>query len=121
MPTLISTPAIVMAAGNKPKQIQEFVGRLNTGQTDVSVARMISPAGWREPAQQPEFAEISVVIRGLLRVEAGNEVFDVRGGQAILTHASERVQYSTPEADGAEYISVCLPAFSPETVHRIEE
>ncbi|MGE0758989.1 MAG: cupin domain-containing protein [Pirellulaceae bacterium] len=121
MPTFINAPAIVMAAGNKPKQIQEFVGRVNTSQEDISIARMISPSGWREPAQQPEFAEISIVLRGMLRVEAGSEVFDVRGGQAILTRAGERVRYSTPEEDGAEYIAVCLPAFSPETVHRIEE
>lgn len=120
MPTFIDAPAIVMAAGNKPKQIQEFVGRVNTGQDDISIARMISPTGWQEPAQQPEFSEMSIVLRGMLRVEAENQVFDVREGQAIMIHAGERVRYSTPEEDGAEYIAVCLPAFSPETVHRSE-
>lgn len=121
MPTLISAPAIVMAAGNKPKQIQEFIGRVNTNHEEISIARMISPGGWREPAQQPEFTEISIVLRGMLRVEAEGKVFDVRSGQAILTQPGERVRYSTPEEDGAEYIAVCFPAFSLQTVHRIAE
>ncbi|MEQ9410908.1 MAG: AraC family ligand binding domain-containing protein [Fuerstiella sp.] len=121
MPTFIKTPATVTAAGNMPKQIQEFVGRVNTHHEEISIARMISPAGWQEPAQQPEFTEITIVLRGMVRVEAENEVFDVRAGQAIVAQPGERVRYSTPEADGAEYIAVCRPAFSPDTVHRIEE
>lgn len=121
MPTFINAPALVMAAGNKPKQIQEFVGRVNTQHEEISIARMISPAGWQEPAQQPEFTEITIVLRGMVRVEAENEVFKVRAGHAILTQPGERVRYSTPEEDGAEYIAVCLPAFSPDAVHRIEE
>ena len=118
MPTLISQPTVVAAAGNKPKQIQEFAGRVNSGHGDVSVARMVSPEGWLEPGQRPEFEEITVVLKGLLRVEHESGVIDVRAGQAIVSHPGEWVRYSSPEPNGAEYIAVCLPAFSPATVHR---
>jgi mannose-6-phosphate isomerase-like protein (cupin superfamily) len=118
MPTLISQPSVVQAAGNKPKQIQEFAGRVNSGHDGVSVARMLSPQGWIEPGQRPEFEEITVVLRGLLRVEHEGGAMDVRAGQAVVTHPGEWVRYSSPEAEGAEYIAVCLPAFSPTTVHR---
>lgn len=119
MPQLIESPVIVMAAGNKPKRIEEYAGRVSSGHTQVSVARMVSPGGWVEPAQTPDFEEITVVLRGMLRVDAGGQTFDVRAGQAIVTKPGETVRYSTPEADGAEYMAVCLPAFSPDTVHRV--
>lgn len=118
MPRLIETPTVVQAAGNKPKQIQEFVGRVNSGHDAVSVARMVSPGGWVEPGQRPEFDEMTVVLKGLVRVEHEGGVIDVRAGQAVITSAGEWIRYSSPEADGAEYIAVCLPAFSPATVHR---
>jgi len=118
MPRLISQPAVVAAAGSKPKRIQEFAGRVNSGHTGISVARMISPSGWEEPGQRPEFEEITVVLRGMLRVEHEHGSMDVRAGQAVITAPGEWVRYSTPEPDGAEYIAVCLPAFSLETVHR---
>lgn len=118
MPKLITQPAVVEAAGTKPKQIQEFAGRVNSGHAAVSVARMISPAGWQEPGQRPEFEEITVVLRGMLRVEHERGTLEVRAGQAIVTAPGEWVRYSTPEPDGAEYIAVCVPAFSPATVHR---
>ena len=118
MPTLVHTPTIIEAAGNKPKIIEEYVGRVNTDTVAVSIARMKSPGGWEEPGQTPEFDEYTVVLRGLLRVRAGSEVLDVRAGQAVITRRGEWVQYSTPEAEGAEYIAVCLPAFSVEAVHR---
>lgn len=118
MPQLIERPQLITAAGNVPKQIEEFVGRVNTGDESVSVARMTSPSGWEEPGQRPEFDEITVVLRGLLRVEHESGRLDVRGGQALIARAGEWVRYSTPEAEGAEYVSVCLPAFSPQTVHR---
>src|SRR5919201_6958736 len=120
MPKLIDKPTIVAPSGNKPKQIQEYAGRINSGHASVSVARMISPAGWREPGQRPEFEEITVVLRGLLRVEHENGAMDVSAGQAVVTAPGEWVRYSTPETGGAEYIAICLPAFSPETVHRDE-
>jgi mannose-6-phosphate isomerase-like protein (cupin superfamily) len=118
MPRLISQPTIVPAVGNKPKQIQEFAGRLNSGHTAVSIARMVSPQGWAEPGQSPEFEEITLVLRGMLRVEHREGAFDVRAGQAVVTAPGEWVRYSSPEADGAEYVAICLPAFSPATVHR---
>ena len=118
MPTLISAPTIVEAAGNKPKRIEEFVGRVNSGHAGVSVARMVSPGGWVEPGQRPEFEEMTVVLKGMLRVESEHGTLDVQAGQAVVTAAGEWVRYSTPGADGAEYIAVCLPAFSPATVHR---
>lgn len=121
MAKLIEAPQVVTAAGNKPKRIEEFAGRVSSGHENVSIARMVSPGGWEEPAQRPEFEEITVVLRGLLRVETDDGVLDVRAGQAVICRPGERVRYSTPDADGAEYIAVCLPAFSPATVHRDEE
>jgi mannose-6-phosphate isomerase-like protein (cupin superfamily) len=120
MPTLIERPSIIQAAGTKPKRIEEYAGRINTGHSGVSVARMISPAGWQEPGQQPEFEEITVVLKGLLRVESKDGTVDVRAGQAVIAHPAEWVRYSTPEPEGAEYVAICLPAFSMETVHRDE-
>jgi mannose-6-phosphate isomerase-like protein (cupin superfamily) len=120
MPRLIEQPTVIKSAGNKPKQIQEFAGRVNSGHAGVSVARMVSPSGWQEPGQRPEFEEITVVLRGMLRVEHEGGTFDVRAGQAVMTSPGEWVRYSTPEAEGAEYVAVCLPAFSPATVHRDE-
>jgi mannose-6-phosphate isomerase-like protein (cupin superfamily) len=118
MPRLIERPTVVQAAGNKPKQIQEFIGRVNSGHDGVSVARMVSPGGWVEPGQRPDFDEVTLVLKGMVRVEHEAGVLDVRAGQAVMTSAGEWVRYSSPEADGAEYIAVCLPAFSPATVHR---
>jgi mannose-6-phosphate isomerase-like protein (cupin superfamily) len=121
MPTLIPAPTIIHAAGNKPKRIEEFAGRVNSGHATVSVARMVSPEGWLEPGQRPEFEELTVVLKGMIRVEHEAGVLDVRAGQAVVTHPGEWVRYSTPEPGGAEYIAVCLPAFSPDTVHRDAE
>jgi mannose-6-phosphate isomerase-like protein (cupin superfamily) len=118
MPTLISAPTTVEAAGNKPKRIEEYVGRVNSQTAQVSVARMVSPGGWVEPGQTPRFDEYTLVLRGMLRVTSKGGVLDVAAGQGVIAHAGEWVQYSTPEADGAEYIAVCVPAFSMETVHR---
>jgi quercetin dioxygenase-like cupin family protein len=118
MPTLVETPTVIQAAGNKPKQIEEYAGRVNTGHAAVSVARMVSPEGWREPGQRPEFEEITVVLRGLLRVEYEGGALDVRAGQALIAHPGEWVRYGSPEPGGAEYVAVCLPAFSPDAVHR---
>lgn len=118
MPRLIASPTIIAAAGNKPKVIEEYAGRVNSGSSNVSVARMVSPAGWREPGQRPEFEEVTVVLRGMLRVEYEGGTLDVRAGQAVVTAPGEWVRYESPERDGAEYIAVCLPAFSPESVHR---
>ena len=120
MPSLISNPTIVQAAGTKPKLIEEYVGRVNTKSTDVSIARMKSPAGWVEPGQRPEFDEYTIVLNGMLRVTGEEGVIDVRAGQAVLVRGGEWVQYSTPEPEGAEYVAVCLPAFSMDTVHRDE-
>ena len=120
MPTLIAAPTQITAAGNKPKIIHEFIGRVNSKTEALSVARMQSPSGWVEPGQTPEFDEFTVVLRGMLRVEHKGGTLDVRAGQAIITHQGEWVKYSTPEPEGAEYIAVCLPAFSPTTVHRDE-
>ena len=118
MPRLIERPTVVPAAGNKPKQIQEFVGRVNTGHDGVSVARMVSPGGWVEPGQRPEFEEVTLVLRGMVRVEHEGGAIDVRAGQAVVAAPGEWIRYSSPEPEGAEYIAVCLPAFSPSTVHR---
>jgi len=118
VPTLIANPTVIQAAGNKPKVIEEFIGRVNSRTDAVSIARMKSSPGWVEPGQTPEFDEFTVVLRGLLRVASRNGTLDVRAGQAVIAHRGEWVQYSTPEPDGAEYIAVCLPAFSPQTVHR---
>ena len=118
MPTLITKPTVIQAAGNKPKIIQEFVGRVNSSTNDVSVARMKSPGGWIEPGQTPAFDEYTVVLKGMLRVELRSGTLDVREGQAVMTSKGEWVRYSTPEPEGAEYIAICLPAFSPDSVHR---
>jgi len=118
MPTLISAPAVVSAAGNKPKRIEEYAGRINTGHEAVSVARMVSPEGWVEPGQRPEFEEITVVLRGMLRVDHEGGSLEVRAGQAVVSYPGEWIRYSSPEPEGAEYVAICLPAFSPATVHR---
>jgi mannose-6-phosphate isomerase-like protein (cupin superfamily) len=118
MPTLIGQPTIIEAAGNKPKKIEEYAGRVNSGHSQVSVARMVSPEGWQEPGQRPEFEEITVVLKGLLHVEHEGGALDVRAGQAVVAHPGEWVRYSSPEPGGAEYVAICLPAFSPDTVHR---
>ncbi|WP_234735860.1 cupin domain-containing protein [Tellurirhabdus bombi] len=118
MPTLIEQPSVIEAAGNKPKRIEEYAGRVNSQHSAVSVARMVSPEGWEEPGQRPEFEEITVVLKGLVRVEYEGGIMDVRAGQAVVTHPGEWVRYSSPEAGGAEYMAICLPAFSPGTVHR---
>lgn len=119
MPTLIPNPTRIEAAGNKPKLIDEYVGRVNSNTTSASVAHMRSPSGWVEPGQRPEFDEFTVVVKGSLRVESEDgSKLDVQAGQAVITTAGEWVRYSTPEPEGAEYFAVCLPAFSPDTVHR---
>lgn len=118
MPRLIAEPAVIAAAGTKPKRIEEYAGRVNSGHAGVSVAKMTSPGGWVEPGQRPEFEEITVVLRGMLRVEHEGGVLEVRAGQAVVCRPGEWVRYSTPEPGGAEYVAVCLPAFSPDTVHR---
>jgi mannose-6-phosphate isomerase-like protein (cupin superfamily) len=121
MPKLIERPTIIEAAGNKPKQIEEFAGRVNSGHTDVSVARMTSPEGWREPGQRPEFLEVTVVLEGTLVVEHEGGALEVKAGQAVVANPGEWVRYSTPHPGGASYIAVCIPAFSPRTVNRDEE
>lgn len=118
MPTLLKSPTTIQAAGTKPKLIEEFVGRVNSATEGVSVARMRSPEGWAEPGQTPEFDEFTVVLAGTLRVTDRTGALDVGAGQAVIAHRGEWVQYSTPQPGGAEYIAVCVPAFSPETVHR---
>jgi mannose-6-phosphate isomerase-like protein (cupin superfamily) len=118
MPTLITEPKRIAAAGNKPKLIDEYVGRMNSATEALSVAHMRSPSGWVEPGQTPEFDEFTVVLRGMLRVEHTGGAIDVLAGQAVIAHRGEWVRYSTPGEQGAEYIAVCLPAFSMETVHR---
>ncbi len=118
MPTLIPRPTRIEAAGNKPKLIDEYIGHVNSLHGHVSIAHMRSPGGWVEPGQTPDFEEYTIVLKGLLRVRHREGVVDVHAGQAVVSHPGEWVQYSTPEADGAEYIAVCLPAFSPKTVHR---
>ncbi|UVT20850.1 MAG: cupin [Nitrospira sp.] len=118
MAILIERPTRVPAAGNKPKLIDEFIGRVNSGTSGVSIARMQSPTGWQEPGQMPEFDEYTVVLRGMLRVETKQNVLEVQAGQAVMTARGEWVRYSTPGPDGAEYLAICIPAFSPGTVHR---
>ncbi len=118
MATLIQEPTSIQAAGQPPKLIEEFIGRVNSGTTAVSIARMKSPSGWSEPGQTPEFDEHTVVLRGSLHVKLKDREFDVDAGQAIIVPAGEWVQYGTPSPEGAEYIAVCVPAFSPKTVHR---
>lgn len=118
MPTLISQPTRIQAAGNKPKRIDEYIGRVNSKTAQLSIAHMRSPGGWVEPGQTPEFDEYTVVLHGMLRVQYGGGTIDVRAGQAIIAHHGEWVRYSTPEPEGAEYIAICLPAFAIESVHR---
>jgi mannose-6-phosphate isomerase-like protein (cupin superfamily) len=118
MPIVIAGPAVIQAAGNPPKRIEEYAGRVNSGHAQVSVARMVSPSGWHEPGQRPEFEEITVVLRGMLRVEHESGTLEVSAGQAVVTRPGEWVRYSSPGAEGAEYVAVCVPAFSIETVHR---
>jgi ethanolamine utilization protein EutQ (cupin superfamily) len=115
---VIRKPTIIKAAGNKPKVIEEFIGRANTQTTDVSMARMKSPGGWIESGQKPEFDEYTLVLRGFLRIRTQDGTFDIQAGEAVIVRKGEWVQYSTPGAEGAEYVAVCLPAFSPDTVHR---
>jgi mannose-6-phosphate isomerase-like protein (cupin superfamily) len=118
VPIHIASPTRIEAAGNKPKLIDEYVGRVNSSTAQASVARMRSPGGWEEPGQTPEFDEFTVVLKGMLRVEHTGGTIDVRAGEAVITRAGEWIRYSTPEPEGAEYIAVCVPAFSPDTVHR---
>ncbi|GJL49994.1 cupin domain-containing protein [Candidatus Nitrospira salsa] len=121
MPRLIEDPSIITAAGTKPKRIEEYAGRVATKDESISVARMVSPQGWVEPGQRPDFTETTVVLKGMLRVEHEQGAFDVLEGQAIVCLPGEWVRYSSPEQGGAEYVAVCVPAFSPETVHRDSE
>ena len=121
MPRLIESPTVVAASGTKPKRIEEFAGRVNSGHEGVSVARMVSPQGWLEPGQRPQFEEITVVLEGMLRVEHEAGQIEVRAGQAVVTTPGEWVRYSTPDPGGAQYVAVCLPAFSPDTVTRDPE
>lgn len=118
MPHLIEAPSVIEAAGNKPKRIEEYVGRVNSGDAQLSVARMSSPSGWTEPGQRPDFDEFTLVLEGMLVVEHEGGRLEVRAGQAVHTRAGEWVRYSTPGPEGARYVAVCLPAFSPDTVHR---
>jgi len=118
VPQLIAAPVVVPAVGEPPKRIEEYAGRASTGHQAVSVARMVSPEGWREPGQRPTFEEVTVVLKGKLRVEHEQGVLDVSAGQAVVTAPGEWIRYSTPHPGGAEYVAVCLPAFSPDTVHR---
>jgi ethanolamine utilization protein EutQ len=120
MPTYIAKPTRIEAAGNKPKLIDEFVGRVNSATSQTSIAHMRSPSGWREPGQTPEFDEFTLVLRGMLRVEHRAGSLDVHAEQAVIVHRGEWVRYSTPGPEGAEYLAVCLPAFSMDTVHRDE-
>src|SRR5882762_3136663 len=120
MPRLIAKPTVVPAAGRPPNIIEEFVGRVNSQTSALSIAKMTSPSGWREPGQTPEFDEYTIVLKGELQVETRGEIYTVAAGQAIIVHAGEWVRYATPAAEGAEYIAVCLPAFSPSTGHRDE-
>ena len=121
MATKIKKPTIIQAAGNKPKIIEEYIGLVNSQTSGLSIARMVSPGGWVEPCQKPEFAEYTVVLKGMLKVKTKSNEFEVHAGEAIIINENEWVQYSTPTEDGAEYIAVCLPAFSPETVHRDDD
>lgn len=116
----IKSPSVIEAAGNKPKIIEEFIGRVNSETAGVSIARMQSPGGWLEPGQTPEFDEYTVVLKGLLKVETRQETIEVNAGEAIIVNSGEWVRYSSPDPGGAEYIAVCMPAFSPDTVHRDE-
>ena len=117
----IDKPTVIEAAGNKPKTIEEYIGLVNSQTTDLSIARMISSSGWEEPGQKPEFDEYTVVLKGMLRVKTNTQTLDIHAGEAIIVKANEWIQYSTPNEDGAEYIAVCLPPFSPDTVNRDNE
>jgi len=117
----IDKPAIVKSEGNKPKVIEEYIGRVNTDTQNVSIARMKSPSGWQEPGQKPKFDEYTVVLKGMLRLKTKTQAFDIYAGQAVIVKANEWIQYSSPDSQGAEYIAVCLPAFSPDTVCRDED
>ncbi len=118
MPRRIEAATVIPAVGNKPKIIEEFIGRVNSGDSRLSVARMTSPAGWEEPGQRPDFDEYTLVLKGMLRVDSDDGSLEVKAGQAVVTKAGEWVRYSTPGEEGAEYVAICLPAFSPDTVHR---
>ena len=118
MAKLLESPSVIKAAGNKPKIIEEFIGMVNSSNTDISIAKMKSPAGWEEPGQTPEFTEYTLVLKGMLKVETKEKVFEVFAGQTIITYPGEWVRYSTPNPEGAEYVAICMPAFSPGTVHR---
>lgn len=120
MPTIIKQPASIRAQGSKPKLIREYIGRVNTETEDVSIAHMQSPAGWTEPGQQPEFTEYTLVLKGVLCVETRDHTYRVRAGEAVIVHSGEWVRYSSPEPEGAEYVAVCMPAFSDASVHRDE-
>ena len=120
MPTIIKNPTKIEAASNKPKIIEEFIGRVNSSNQQISIAKMQSPQGWKEPGQTPEFDEYTIVLKGMLRVETKGKTFDIKSGEAVITRKGEWIRYSTPESGGAEYIAVCLPAFSADTVHRDE-
>lgn len=118
MPKIIKSPSVIESAGNKPKIIEEFIGKVNSSNNNISIAKMKSPAGWEEPGQTPEFTEYTLVLKGMLKVETKETVFQVFAGQTIITYPGEWIRYSTPDAGGAEYVAICSPAFSPETVHR---
>jgi mannose-6-phosphate isomerase-like protein (cupin superfamily) len=118
MPVKIDSPTRISATGNKPKVIDEFIGRVNTSTDNISIARMKSPAGWEEPGQTPEFDEYTIVLKGLLRIETKEKIYDIKAGEGIITFKGEWIRYSTPMKGGAEYIAVCIPAFSPESVNR---
>jgi ethanolamine utilization protein EutQ (cupin superfamily) len=120
LPEHIKSPSVIQAAGNKPKIIEEFIGRVNSGSKEVSVARMKSPEGWVEPGQSPEFDEYTIVLKGILRVQTRDKTLDIKPGEAVITRKGEWIQYSTPAPGGAEYIAVCVPAFSLDKVHRDE-
>lgn len=114
----ITSPSVITAAGNKLKKIEEFIGRVNTGTDSISIARMKSPSGWIEPGQKPEFDEFTIVLNGTLNVKTESEIIEIKAGEAVIVNKNEWIQYGTPGEEGAEYISICLPAFSPDTVHR---
>jgi len=121
MPIKVEKPTTIKSAGNKPKEIKEYIGRINSNTDEVSIAHMKSPGGWSEPGQTPEFNEYTIVLKGVLRVKTKNEIIDINEGEAIITQAGEWVKYSTPTPGGAEYIAVCCPGFSSEVVHRDNE
>ena len=120
MPTIIRSSSIIKAAGNKPKVIEEIIGKVNSSTEEISIAKMKSPSGWEESGQIPEFDEYTIVLKGKLKVESRDGSYEINEGEAILAHKNEWVKYSNPEAGGAEYIAICIPAFSPDTVHRDE-